>query len=113
MNEPPRARIAGLAGRLVLGVLITIQVTACLVVSPIDRLESAQTMLTYVYEDERVSMPFTPKNLQATAELWTEDMVRKWFGIDNSKVFFYVPQVAAYQGVVEVHKSDVDLAGSE
>jgi len=35
-------------------------------------------------------------------------MVRKWFGIDQTKVFFYVPQIAAYQGRIDVTMEDHD-----
>jgi hypothetical protein len=75
---------------------------------PIDRLDPDQSVLTYVLEDERISLPFNQENMEAAAELWHEDMVREWFGIDQSKVFFYVPQIAAYQGKIEVFEGDVD-----
>jgi hypothetical protein len=61
-----------------------------------------------VLVEERISRPYTPENLKATAELWDEDRVRKWFGIDNTKVFFYVQQVAAYQGVIDVEPEEIN-----
>ncbi|HUF39578.1 MAG TPA: hypothetical protein VMN57_13715 [Anaerolineales bacterium] len=75
---------------------------------PTDRLDPAWTILTYVLDDQRVSLPYSPDTLKQTADLWDEDRVRQWFGIDNTKVFFYVPQVAAYQGVITVTQGDFE-----
>ena len=75
---------------------------------PVERLDPGQSVLTYVQADERISLPFSDENLQASAALWDADMVTEWFGIDNTKVFFYVPQVAAYQGRIDVSMADYD-----
>jgi hypothetical protein len=75
---------------------------------PVERLDPTWSVLTYVLDDERVSLPYSTETLQQTAALWDEEMVRRWFGIDNTKVFFYVPQVAAYQGVIEVTSEDYE-----
>lgn len=77
-------------------------------VIPIDRLDPTFTVLTYVIKDERITLPFSAGNLEETAGLWDEVMVRKWFGIDQTKVFFYVPQVAAYQGRIPVSAADYE-----
>ena len=75
---------------------------------PVDRLDPDWTVLTYVLDDKRVRLPYAPEALEQIAALWDEAMVRKWFGIDNTKVFFYVPQVAAYQGMVPVEAEDYE-----
>lgn len=75
---------------------------------PLARIDPAWTVLTYVLNDERVSLHFGPEALQQTAELWDETMIRAWFGKDNTRMFFYVPQVAVYQGRIEVAKEDFE-----
>lgn len=75
---------------------------------PLDRLDPGRTVVTYVLDGKRVSLPFSTRVLEEAARIWHEDMVRQWFGIDQSKVFFYVPQVAAYQGRIEVSRADYD-----
>lgn len=64
---------------------------------PLERIDSEWTTVTYELNGERKSLPFTQKTMEAVADLWREDLVREWFGKDNSKVFFYVPQIATYQ----------------
>jgi hypothetical protein len=79
---------------------------------PLERLDPAWTVVTYVLDDERVSLAPSAANLQAVAELWDEAMVRTWFGKDPTKVFFYVPQVAAYQpGGIPVSAADLEKTG--
>lgn len=78
---------------------------------PIDRLDSARTVLTYVLDEERINLPFSGASLEETAALWDEEMVRAWFGIDPTKAFFYVPQVAAYQGRIDVTEVDFEAVG--
>ena len=73
---------------------------------PIDRIDPGQAVLTYVLDDERISLPFSSENLESSAELWDEALVRAWFGVDNTKVFFYVPQVAVYQGRIQVSQAN-------
>jgi hypothetical protein len=73
---------------------------------PIERLDPGKTVVTYVLDEQRVNLPFSKQVLEDMADLWDEGMVRKWFGIDQTKVFFYVPQVAAYQGQIEVLRAD-------
>lgn len=77
---------------------------------PLDRLDPEWTVVTYVEDDERISLPFSPDVMQAVADEWDEDRVRNWFGRDHTKVFFYVPQVAAFQGVIPVSKADYSPA---
>ncbi len=64
---------------------------------PVSRLDPATSVLTYVIDEQRASLPLTVDNLAATADLWTGEMVSRWFAVDNSKIFYYVPQIAAYQ----------------
>lgn len=66
-------------------------------VIPISRLNPAYSALTYVIDDNRVSLSLTVENLERVATIWTDDMVRTWFAKDTSKIFFYVPQIAVYQ----------------
>lgn len=76
---------------------------------PVEQLDPAWTAVTYVLDDERVSLPLSEATMQAMAELWDESMVRSWFGRDQTKVFFYVPQVAAYQpGGIPVRAADLE-----
>ncbi len=75
---------------------------------PVERLVADESVITYVIDDERISLPFTEGNLKSTAETWDVDMVRAWFGLDQTKVFFYVPQVAAYQGQIPVSEADFE-----
>jgi hypothetical protein len=75
---------------------------------PIDRIAGDSAILTYVIDDERINLPFTPQNLSVASGIWTEDLIRAWFGRDQTKVFFYVPQVAAYQGRIDVEAGDFD-----
>lgn len=75
---------------------------------PLERFDPEWTVVTYVLDGERVSLPFNRETLQKVAELWDEGMVRQWFGLDNTKVFFYVPQVATYQGKIVVEAGDYE-----
>lgn len=75
---------------------------------PIQRIDPATTVITYVLEDERIVLPFATENLENITYIWDEEMVRQWFAKDNTKVFFYVPQVAAYQGEIQVFEEDFD-----
>lgn len=76
---------------------------------PISRIDPATACLTYVLNDERISLPFTEDNLQKAADLWTADMVNEWFAVDQSKIFFYVPQIAVYQpDGIPVYETDIE-----
>jgi hypothetical protein len=35
-------------------------------------------------------------------------MVSEWFGRDETKVFFYVPQLVTYQGRIHVEPEDIE-----
>jgi hypothetical protein len=76
---------------------------------PVERIDPAETVLTYVLNDEPINLPFTAENREKTAALWDAEMVKQWFGIDNTKVFFYVPQVACYQGQIKVEQTDFEI----
>lgn len=76
---------------------------------PLERIEPQWAVLSYVINDQRRSYPLNARTLEATAELWTEDCVARWFGVDNSRLFFYVPQVVTYQpGGIQVTEGDLD-----
>jgi hypothetical protein len=78
---------------------------------PIEQIDPSQAVLTYVLDDERVSLPFSAQHLEETAAIWDGDMVTTWFGLDPTKVLFYVPQVATYQGRIEVSPSEFEPDG--
>jgi hypothetical protein len=47
--------------------------------------------------------------LLRAAEVWTGDLVRAWFAKDETRVFYFVPQVAAYQPVgIPITAADFD-----
>ena len=76
---------------------------------PVSGIDPSYACLAYVWEGERISLPFTAENRQRTAELWTGDLVTEWFAKDQSKIFFYVPQVAVYQpGGIPVQAADIE-----
>jgi hypothetical protein len=77
---------------------------------PIDRISGSDAVITYVIDDERSNLPFTSEHLTSVSELWDEAMIRDWFGRDQTKVFFYVPQVATYQGRITVGAGDFESA---
>ena len=76
--------------------------------TPIERIDPQTTVISYVIDDERVSLPFSAENCQNVVGLWDADMVKCWFAVDKTKVFFYVPQVAAYQGRIDVTRHDFE-----
>ena len=75
---------------------------------PIDRIVGADAVITYVIDDERVNLSFGHESLERTSGIWDEAMIRDWFGRDQTKVFFYVPQVATYQGRIVVGPDDFE-----
>ncbi len=76
---------------------------------PIERIKPDDAVLTYVLDDKRVNLPLNTKNLQHCAEIWTAEMVQEWFGRDQSKIFYYVPQIAVYQeGGIPIQASDIE-----
>lgn len=77
---------------------------------PIERIDPEMTVITYVSDEERIVLPFTVENLENIAGVWDAEKVTRWFAIDKTKVFFYVPQVAAYQGNIEITEDDFEAA---
>ncbi len=75
---------------------------------PVEHIDPKMTVISYVIDDERISLPFMAENRQKVADLWDEAKVKRWFAVDNSKVFFYVPQVAAYQGRIDITQDDYE-----
>jgi len=76
---------------------------------PVSRLDPDYSCLTFVIDEKRISLPLTGENMVRAAAIWTDEMVREWFGKDNTKLFYYVPQIATYQpGGVPVQASDLE-----
>ena len=76
---------------------------------PLTRIDPEYAALTYVLNDQRVVLRLTEENLQATAALWTDSMISEWFGRDQSRLFFYVPQIVTYQPAgIQVEMADVE-----
>jgi hypothetical protein len=79
---------------------------------PVAHLDPAYCVLTYVLNEERVSLELTSENLEVAADIWTAEMVRAWFAKDRSKLFYYVPQVAVYQPQgISVKHDDIEEYG--
>jgi hypothetical protein len=74
---------------------------------PLDRVDASQAVVTWEVE-ERVSLPLGPETLARAAAEWHAERVLAWFGRDPTKLFFHVPQVAAYGGRIEVGPEDVE-----
>ena len=75
---------------------------------PVERINADYACLTYVIDDTRISLPLNEENLTEAARIWDAAKVMEWFGKDQSKVFFYVPQIAVYQPEgIEVEKADL------
>lgn len=74
---------------------------------PIEYIETESAVATYVINEERKVFAFASEILEDIAQLWPDDMIRKWFNVDPTKAFFYVPQVATYQiGGIKVTEAD-------
>ncbi len=71
--------------------------TVARIVLPLSVVPCRDAALTYELDGRRVVLPLTPSTLEETARLWPAALVRSWFGRDQRKLFFYVPQVAVYQ----------------
>jgi hypothetical protein len=81
---------------------------------PLERIDPQWAALSYVIDEQRRSYPINAETLEATAEFWTEDRVARWFGVDNTRLFFYVPQVVTYQeGGIQVAEGDFDDPGHD
>jgi len=79
---------------------------------PFSRIDPEYAVLTYVLNEERITLPLTEENLSKTAEIWTDTLVTEWFGKDQSKIFFYVPQIATYQpDGIHVEAGDLEKLG--
>ena len=75
---------------------------------PLDRLDPDYACLTYVLDEERIALPLTDENMAEVANIWTAEMVTRWFAKDQTKVFFYVPQIAVYQpGGIPVRAEEI------
>ena len=63
---------------------------------PLSAVPLEHSALTYELGGHRHVSPVTAAKLARTAEIWTENLVREWFGRDRSMMFYHVPQVAVY-----------------
>ena len=78
---------------------------------PLAAVERDSAALTYVLEDRRLVLPLTPGTLAEAARRWPAAMVRAWFGRDQSKLFWFVLQVAVYQeGSIPIREEWVEPA---
>lgn len=94
--------------RLLPGLILS---TALRIAIPLAAIERECAALTYEGDEGRVILPLTPETLLETAWLWPEEAVRSWFARDRGKIFFNVPQVAAYQeGGIPVRPEWVERA---
>jgi hypothetical protein len=75
---------------------------------PVERIDAGSAVLTWDREDGRVSLPFDAETLERARDEWDDEAIRSWFGRDRTKLFFHVPQVAAYQPRIEVSADDVE-----
>jgi len=75
------------------------------VVVPVADLDPALSVVTWVEEGLRVTMRLGAAALREAAEKWPAPRVAEWFGHDRTKMFFYVPQIACYQGRIPVKRA--------
>jgi hypothetical protein len=75
---------------------------------PVERVEAGSAVVTWERENGRVSLPFGADALDRAQREWDAAEIRSWFGRDRTKLFFHVPQVAAYQPRIEVGAGDVE-----
>ena len=78
------------------------------IVVPTTALDATMTTITYEWMAKRVVMAFSQTSLEQVRDLWTDDLVRSWFGRDRYRLFFSVPQVVSYQGNVPIQHSWVE-----
>jgi hypothetical protein len=64
---------------------------------PLGRIVPTHAVLTYEWRGRRIRLPVTREHLAATAERWTAERIRRWFGRDQTRLFYFVPQVVTYQ----------------
>ena len=78
---------------------------------PLERIDPEWACVTYELDGSRSRLPYSPDTLQTTRQLWRRELVERWFGVDNHKVFYYVPQVVVYQpGGIPVQPGDFEPA---
>jgi hypothetical protein len=75
---------------------------------PVERIDAGSAVLTWDRDDGRVSLPFGPATLERARREWDAAAVESWFGRDKTRLFFHVPQVAAYQPRIDVSAADVE-----
>ncbi len=79
---------------------------------PLSAIHPATAAVFYCGEDERAhSYPLNQEALRLLAEEWPATRIASLFGRDQSRMFFYVPQVAVYQeGGVRVGREALEPA---
>lgn len=78
---------------------------------PVGAIEPAEAAISWVQDEQRVVLPFSPQALQEAAAIWPAEMVEAWFGKNPNMLFFYVPQVATFQtGGIPVRPEWVESA---
>lgn len=75
---------------------------------PIERIDPSQAVLTYEWNASRQSRQLNEEELRRAAELWDPRAVAEWFGRDRDKLFYFIPQVIAYQSWIPVERSDLE-----
>ena len=77
---------------------------------PIERIDPEWAILTYELNQARISEKLSREALAKIAKLWTANLVREWFGKDPHRVFYFVPQVVAYQpGGIAILREDFNM----
>ena len=69
----------------------------CRLEIPIAKIDPEWAVITYVYNDKRISLTFSKNNLENSSKLWNKQLVERWFGVDRERLFYYVPQIVTYQ----------------
>ncbi len=76
---------------------------------PFSRIDPEYAVLTHELNGHRVALRLTAQNLEETAALWTAALVAEWFAKDQSKMFYYVPQIGVYQpGGIRIEAGDIE-----
>lgn len=75
---------------------------------PVERVDASRAVLTWEADGPRVVLPLGAEALARAAAEWDAERVTAWFGRDRTRLFFHVPQVAAYGGRIPVEPGDVE-----
>lgn len=75
---------------------------------PVTAMDLTMATITYEWAAKRVVLALSPTSLAQVRDLWTDDLVQDWFGRDQHRLFFFVPQVVTYQGNIPIQRSWVE-----